>query len=105
MRTTLTLDEDLDRELKRIARLTDRSFKQVVNETLRKGLTEGDAPSPTLPPFRVEPKACGFLPGVDVFRLNRLNDELEVEDLRRELQRDLATAKAERRPVAESERE
>ncbi|HZF09157.1 MAG TPA: hypothetical protein VFE33_10235 [Thermoanaerobaculia bacterium] len=35
--------------------------------------------------FRVTPKACGFRPGVDVLHLNRLNDELEMEDFQRKL--------------------
>lgn len=86
MRTTLTLEEDLAKELQRLARQTDRSFKEVVNVTLRRGLAEGDKPESPLPPFRVEAKACGFRAGVDVFRLNQLNDELETEDFRRELQ-------------------
>lgn len=85
MRTTLTLDDALARELRALARQTDRSFKEVVNETLRRGLAQGAEPAPALPPFRVVPKACGFRPGVDVYGLNRLNDELEIDDFRREL--------------------
>lgn len=88
MRTTLTLDDELARELKRIARQTDRSFKEVVNATLERGLGRGEKPEAALPPFRVEAKACGFRPGVDVYRLNQLDDELEVEDFRRELKQD-----------------
>ena len=38
MRTTLTLDDDLAEALNRAARLTGRSFKAVVNETLRRDL-------------------------------------------------------------------
>lgn len=36
-----------------------------------------------LPKFKVIPKACGFRSGVDVLRLNQLNDELEVEDFQK----------------------
>ena len=36
-----------------------------------------------LPKFKVIPKACGFRSGVDMLRLNQLNDELEVEDFQR----------------------
>jgi hypothetical protein len=85
MRTTLTLDDSLARELRTLAHQTDRSFKQVVNETLRQGLARGAEPAEPLPPFRVEPKACGFRPGVDVYGLNRLNDEIEIDDFRREV--------------------
>ena len=38
MRTTLTLDEDVAAKLKAEARRTDRSFRETVNEALRRGL-------------------------------------------------------------------
>lgn len=40
MRTTLTLDDDLFMALNERARATGRSFKEVVNEVLRRGLAE-----------------------------------------------------------------
>ena len=40
MRTTLTLDDDLFMALNERARATSRSFKEVVNEALRRGLFE-----------------------------------------------------------------
>ncbi len=40
MRTTLTLDDDLFMALNERARATGRSFKEVVNEALRRGLSE-----------------------------------------------------------------
>jgi hypothetical protein len=85
MRTTLTLEEDLARELHRIARQSGRSFKEVVNSALRKGLAEGEKPLPDLAPFEVDPIASEFRAGVDAYRLNQANDELELEDFRREL--------------------
>ncbi|HEY5520642.1 MAG TPA: hypothetical protein VIK08_08290 [Candidatus Limnocylindrales bacterium] len=81
MRTTLTLDEDVAHRLGELTRLTGASFKQVVNETLRAGLQVSDKPANPLPPFQVTPKAGGFRRGVDVRRLNQLNDELESEQL------------------------
>jgi hypothetical protein len=79
MRTTLTLDDDVADRLGELTRLTGASFKQVVNDTLRAGLQGSDKPAAPLPPFRVTPKAAGFRSGVDVRRLNQLNDELESE--------------------------
>ena len=77
MRTTLTLDDDIARSLKEQARLLNKPFKQVVNDTLRRGM------SPTVrekrEPYRVKPIHSGFAPGVDPEKLNQLNDELEVE--------------------------
>ncbi|MFI5394889.1 MAG: hypothetical protein ACHQ9S_05095 [Candidatus Binatia bacterium] len=40
MRTTLTLDEDVAAVLVRRQRLEQRSFKEIVNEALRRGLTQ-----------------------------------------------------------------
>ncbi len=84
MRTTLTLDDDLARQLQDISRRKGESFKQVVNAALRRGL-QGEKTVARLPKFKVTPKACGFRSGVDVLRLNQLNDELEMEELRRKL--------------------
>ncbi len=81
MRTTLTLEEDVAIRLSERAKLTGASFKQVVNETLRAGLQHAEKPAPPSPAFHVTPKAAGFRPGVDVRRLNQLNDELEAETL------------------------
>jgi ribbon-helix-helix CopG family protein len=90
MRTTLTLDEDVARQLKEKARRSGESFKEVVNSALRQGLAQGKRPGAKLPRFEVKPKACGFRSGVDVLRLNQLNDELEMEDFERKLQRTTA---------------
>ena len=77
MRTTLTLDDDLGTALKEQARRTDQSFKQVVNDTLRRGL------SPVLPEaeptYKVRPHSSGFRPGVDPLRLNQISDSLEAD--------------------------
>jgi hypothetical protein len=40
MRTTLTLDDDVAAALEHLRREKDASLKEVVNETLRKGLQE-----------------------------------------------------------------
>ena len=80
MRTTLTLDDDLAETLARMARRDDRSFKDVVNETLRRGLLTGERPAePGRPVFAVQPEACGFLPGIDPLRLNQLVDQMELD--------------------------
>ena len=79
MRTTLTLDDDLARELDREARRSGRSFKEVVNETLKRGLAAGAKPSQRRRRFRVKAHAGGFRAGIDVQRLNDLLDTLEIE--------------------------
>jgi hypothetical protein len=79
MRTTLTLDDDLAEALNRAARLTGRSFKAVVNDTLRRGLAQSGSGTAGLEPFVVEPQSCGWMPGIDPLRLNQLVDGLEIE--------------------------
>ena len=83
MRTTLTLDDDLAKELAKLARRLGVSFKEVVNDTIRRGISLGDRPDAAPTPFVVEPQACGLRPGIDAAGLNRLVDDLETEDLLR----------------------
>jgi len=84
MRTTLTLEDDLARRLKELARSTDRNFKEIVNDAIRKGLSLGERPAADQERFVVRAEACGFRTGVDPTKLTQLYDDLEMEDLRRE---------------------
>ncbi len=77
MRTTLTLDDDVADFLREQAQLQNKPFKQMVNETLRRGMSP--AAREDRPVFRVTPLRGGFRPGVDPLRLNQLNDELETQ--------------------------
>ena len=80
VRTTLTLDDDLAQRLQALARQHGRSFKEVTNEAIRRGLSTGEAQVTGVERFRVRPKACGFRSGVDPFKLNQIYDDLEVTD-------------------------
>ena len=84
MRTTLTLDEDVMRKLKEISRREDKSFKQVVNEMLRKGFRENSKPVQE-EKFTVDAKHCGFRPGIDIGKLNQASDEIEFEHVHRKI--------------------
>ncbi len=81
MRTTLTLDEDLALRLKKLARSTGASFKEVVNRTIRLGLSLGEGPTADQDRFVVVAKACGFRSGIDPTKLNQLYDDLETDEL------------------------
>ena len=86
MRTTLTIEPDVEQALQREMRRTDRGMKAVVNDALRVGL--GLRGKPLRPRrFRVQPHAFSFRPGVDTDRLNQLVDELEVDERARRLAR------------------
>ena len=82
MRTTLTIEPDVEQLLQREVRRTGRSMEAVVNDALRAGL--GIRGDPTAAPrYRVEPHAFGFRPGVDSDRLNQLADALEADAVAR----------------------
>lgn len=50
MRTTLTIDDDVAARLERLKRERNASFKDIVNEVLRRGL-DSDAQPKTRKPF------------------------------------------------------
>jgi hypothetical protein len=81
----LTLDDDVARELQRIARRTGHPFKAIVNDALRAGLRAAAAPAPRR--YRLTPASLGGVaPGIDVDRALRLADSIEDEALTRKLE-------------------
>lgn len=79
MRTTLTLDPDLAKKLKDLAHRRGQSFKQTLNEVVRRGLA-AQAERTAKQRYQVTPHHGGFRPGIDHGKLNQLADQLEVED-------------------------
>ncbi len=79
MRTTLTIEDDIAKALKDLSRNHGSSFKSVVNEVLRRGLTTGEKPPVTRERFRVQSARRGFRAGIDPLKLNQLVDELDSE--------------------------
>ena len=81
MRTTLTLDDDLARVLEREAKAKQRSFKEIVNTTLRLGLAaQVAAVVRTRPKVITRPHDFGTKPGLDFDKMNQLIDELETDE-------------------------
>jgi hypothetical protein len=78
VRTTLTIDDDLAGVLQRRSAESGKSFKQVVNDALRRGLAERLEQTPSK--VAVRPHDFGPSPGLDFDRLNQLADELEVQN-------------------------
>lgn len=77
MRTTLTLDEDVAAKLKAEARRSGRSFRYVVNETLRSGFASRRQ-SVARKPFRVAPRDLGELqPGLSLDNIGDLLEQVE----------------------------
>lgn len=66
MRTTLTLDDDVAAAIERLRQAREASFKDLVNDALRRGLKEMAAPRKTREPFRTRSVALGpALIGID----------------------------------------
>jgi hypothetical protein len=77
VRTTLTLDEDVAIKLRAEARRTGRSFREVVNEAIRRGLaTRHRARSAA--PFKVIARDLGNLrAGLDLDNIAELLERVE----------------------------
>jgi plasmid stability protein len=77
MRTTLTLDDDVAAKLKAESRRAGRSFRDVVNETLRRGLAHRRAKSPQQV-FKVTTRDLGNLrPGLCLDNIAELIEQTE----------------------------
>lgn len=78
MRTTVTLDKDVERLLKEAMHRTRRSFKETLNRALRAALGPKPAPSDR-PAFVVTARPLGLRAGIDPTSFNKLADELEAD--------------------------
>lgn len=77
MRTTITLDEDVAAKLKSLARRSGVAFRQVVNDTLRRGLARPAAPAPR-ERFKVTARDLGRLqPGLNLDSVADLLEQIE----------------------------
>jgi hypothetical protein len=67
MRTTLTIDDDVAAVLQRLRRTREASFKDLVNDVLRRGLQDMSARPKRTEPFHTQSVALGRvrLPSID----------------------------------------
>ena len=72
----MSVDDEIDACLRRIAREQHRSYKDVVTDALAHGVEAIDVAQPQ-EEYRVESSAFGLKPGIDPARLNQVYDELE----------------------------
>ncbi len=76
MRTTLTLDPDVVARLAELQRDRGWSFKEAVNQTLRRGFAAG---SGAVAEYRMPVKNLGVQEGVDIDRARDLLSTLDDE--------------------------
>lgn len=85
MRTTITIDDKLAQTLKSLAHRSGRSFKDVVNEALRDGLTATQG-LPRAQRYRVPVYSMGAVrDGMDLDKALALAAHFEDEELARKL--------------------
>lgn len=78
MRTTVTLDRDVERILRETAVRTRKPFKKVLNDTLRAGIEQSTGIGQP-EPFVLEARPMGLRAGNDPAGFNRLADDIEAE--------------------------
>ena len=84
MRTTVTLDADVEFLVRGAMERGRKSFKHVLNEAVRRGL-KGEG-GDEMPAFVVKARPMGLRAGIDPARLRDLDDELEVQEFLRTTQ-------------------
>lgn len=78
MRTTVTLEKDVERMLRDAMHRSRKSFKEALNAGLRAGL--GMKPGrPGRKPFVIKARGLGLRAGIDPAGFNKLADDLEVD--------------------------
>ena len=82
MRTTFTLDADVEQRLREEMRRKGKGFKEVLNDALRRGLGPS-GPESEVRPFVVESRPLGLRPELDLARLRELEDDLEIVEFLR----------------------
>jgi len=83
VRTTLTIDDRIGEALKELARRQGKSFKQVVNEVLRRGL--GSEVAESVAEYRVRSHSLGLRQDIDLTKATQLAAALETEEQARKL--------------------
>ena len=77
MRTTLSLDDDVARLLKKESRRSGAPFKQTVNHFLRLGLAANTSGRPSRKPFVVTPRKLGLPPGLTYDNVEQVLEAVE----------------------------
>jgi hypothetical protein len=78
MRTTVTLEKDVERMLRDAMHRSRKSFKEALNGALRAGLSGKPARARSAP-FVIKARGLGLRAGIDPAGFNKLADDLEVD--------------------------
>jgi hypothetical protein len=75
MRTTVTLDPDVEQLLRDAMQRRRQSFKEALNQAIRSGLSAPGVGADETP-FSLRARRMGLRAGIDSARLNQISDEL-----------------------------
>ena len=78
MRTTITLEKDVERMLRDAMHRSRKSFKETLNAAVRAGLGAKPVRSGA-PKFAIKARPLGLRSGIDPAGFNKLADDLEVD--------------------------
>lgn len=78
MRTTINISDGILNELRELARQRRRPFREILEETIQRGL--GAAQQPARKRARIRTHRVGIKPAYRGLSLNQLYDQLEAED-------------------------
>jgi hypothetical protein len=80
MRSTVDLENALDRKLRKAAAARNLSFKDALNLVLAAGLKVVFSDKSKRKAYKVRAKSCGWVSGIDTNHLGALYDQVEMED-------------------------
>ncbi len=76
MRTTVTIEDAVEKQLRRYAGQHSLKFKQALNEILRKGLAESEIQRKSKA-YKTKPKNVGLKPGLNYDNVAELLEQVE----------------------------
>jgi hypothetical protein len=79
MRTTINISDGVLSELRELARQKGRPFREIVEETIQRGL--GAAQTSSRKRARIQTHRIGIKPAYHGLSLNQLYDQIESEDI------------------------
>jgi hypothetical protein len=83
VRTTVTLDPDVEARLREVARERGISFKEALNNAVRAGLMAARSPRE----YRTPSRSLGLRPGINLDKALHIAADLEDEEIAHELER------------------
>lgn len=78
MRTTVTLEKDVEQHLRDAMHRSQKSFKETLNSAVRAGLVGKPVIAGAMK-FAIKARPLGLRSGIDPTSLNKLADDLEVD--------------------------